>query len=110
MGRVWQGPGLSWARCTDVHAGLSAVTRNRATPLLLQGRSRQARLFVRALLPFIDKRRILPEVFLRLSLGLGGEEALHQPDLLGNGGDAVAVGIIGPEHDAVFAERAVQID
>ena len=49
-------------------------------------------------------RRILPEIFLRGFSRLGGEEALRQPGFLRNGGDAIAVGIIRTEENAILAE------
>ena len=71
--------------------------------------SSQTGLIVRAFDPLIHARRILPEIFLRCFSALGGEEALHEPDLLRDGGDTIAVGIIGSEDHAILAEGIEQI-
>src|SRR5208337_4939284 len=72
-------------------------------------KSSQAGLIVRALHPLIHARRILPEIFLCRFSPLGGKEALHELNLLRDGGDTVAVRVIGSEDHTIFAEGIKEI-
>ena len=93
----------TWA--TSAGASTATCWRSRSRfPL-----RKRSRLVISPLDPLVDLRGVLPEVLLLLRARLGGVELLHQADLLGDGGHAVAVGVVGAEHDAVLAEGLEEI-